>query len=150
MSSADDLKYFILIAQPPSHGYLKPGQICHIHKTLYEAKKKRNETVLPVTFIGDTYERDLKADLLRPLLRVEAELLLALEDYAERIMALAKKALMTSLTLTKGSQVFVEFKNEWLTGVIQYIGRITPCTLDPIAGVFFGVELQVSSLHACV
>ncbi|XP_056606123.1 ubiquitin carboxyl-terminal hydrolase CYLD isoform X1 [Triplophysa dalaica] len=142
MSSADDLKYFMLIAQPPSHGYLKPGQICHTHKTLYEGRKKRNDTVLPVTFIGETYERDLKADLLRPLSRIAAELLLALEDNAERIMALAGQALVTSLALSKGSQVFVEYKNEWLTGVIQYIGRITPCTRDPIAGVFFGVELQ--------
>ncbi|KAA0712940.1 Ubiquitin carboxyl-terminal hydrolase CYLD [Triplophysa tibetana] len=85
---------------------------------------------------------ELQADLLRPLSRGAAELLLALDKHPERIMALADEALVTSLALSKGSQVYVEFNNEWLTGVIRYIGRITPCMRDPIAGVFFGVELQ--------
>ncbi|XP_057193691.1 ubiquitin carboxyl-terminal hydrolase CYLD isoform X2 [Triplophysa rosa] len=143
MISADDQKYFILIAQPSSLGFLIPGQICHIHKTLYEGRQKRNDTILPVTLIGKAYEIELEADLLRPLSRGEAELLLALEKNSERIMALAdKEALVTSLALSKDSQVYVEFNNEWLTGVIRYIGRIASCIGDPIAGVFFGVELQ--------
>lgn len=148
----DDQKYFIIMAKPPSpNGYLCPGQICYIDKKRYEDRQKRNScTILPVTCIGKIIENELEAGLLQKLSRRAAEFLLALEKNEERLMALADaEAFLTNLTLSEGSQVYVELNNKWLTGVIRYIGTMTfNRTLDPIAGVFFGVELQVSSLYA--
>lgn len=147
MNSMDEHEYFIIIAKPPPpNGYLMPGQICFIHKKRYEERQKRNNNkILPVTCIGKFYENELEPGVLHKLTRRSAELLLALASNEERIMALTnKEELERSLHLSEGSPVFVELSNKWLTGVIRYIGKITStiCSSEPIAGVFFGVELQ--------
>lgn len=144
MDSADNI-YFIITAQPPSpFGYIKAGEICFINKQRFEARVRRNDTnILPVVRIGKLLEENLDKVLLMPLTLRSAELLLALESTEERLLALKDlKALEAFSNLSKGCHVYVEYKEQWLKGVIRYIGSITSCGSDPITGVFFGVELQ--------
>lgn len=149
MASAENKLYFIITAKPPSpFGYIAAGEICYIDKQLFHERQKRNDTdILPVIRIGSCIDTRLDKVLLTPLTLRSAELLLALDSNEERLLALNDlKALEEASKLSKGCQVYVEYKDEWLKGVIRYIGSITPCSSGPITGVFFGVELQVSNL----
>lgn len=147
MASADKKIYFILIAKPPL-GYIEAGEICFIDKDIYvECKNGNNTNSLPVVRMGRSMHTDIDALLLKPLTLRSAELLLALETNIERLVALQDpKALEEASNLSLDSRVCVEYNGKWLKGVIRYIGNINSCGFEPIAGVFFGVELQVSSL----
>lgn len=107
---------------------------------------------MSVTCIGSSISVNMPPDTLHPLTRQESEFLLALESFEERLKAIVHpEALEQAVELTVGSEVRVEQKDEWLRGVLRYIGPLSePRLLDPIAGVFFGVELQVSSSLFCV
>ncbi|XP_067314522.1 ubiquitin carboxyl-terminal hydrolase CYLD [Pseudorasbora parva] len=144
MDLANKKLYFIITAQPPSpHTDIKAGEICFIDKQLFEARQKWNNTnSLPVVCMGTTWDVTLDKVLLVPLPRRSAELLLALESNEERLLALNDgKSLKEASSLSTGCRVYVEYKEQWLKGVIRYIGSITSGA-DPITGVFFGVELQ--------
>ncbi len=153
MASADKNIYFIITANPPSpNGYINAGEICYIDKQRFNARLKRNDTdILPVVRIGNVSDTLLDKVLLQPLSRRAAELLMALESNEERLLALKDPvALEKASNLSEGGQVHVEYKGQWLKGVIRYIGSLTSYSSDPISGVFFGVELQVSNLFAWV
>ncbi|KAL0191196.1 hypothetical protein M9458_013894, partial [Cirrhinus mrigala] len=93
--------------------------------------------------MGGICDERLDAAILKPLSRRSAELLLALESNEKRLLALNDPEFLEKASnLSKGSQVYVEYKDQWLKGVIQYIGSLTSYSSDPITGVFFGVELQ--------
>ncbi|XP_051752653.1 ubiquitin carboxyl-terminal hydrolase CYLD isoform X2 [Ctenopharyngodon idella] len=145
MASAENKIYFIITAKPPSpHGYIEAGEICYIDKQRFEARQKRNDTdILPVVRIGLFSDTLLDKVLLKPLTCRSAQLLLALESNEDRLLALKDhKALEDASNLSKGCQVYVDYKGKWLKGVIRYIGSITTYISDPITGVVFGVELQ--------
>lgn len=149
MASAENKIYFIITAKPPSpHGYIEAGEICFIDKQRFEARQKRSDTdILPVVRIGLFSDTLLDKVLLKPLTCRSAQLLLALESNEDRLLALKDhKALEDASNLSKGCQVYVDYKGKWLKGVIRYIGSITTYISDPITGVVFGVELQVSNL----
>lgn len=153
MASAENNIYFIITAKPPSpYGFIQPGEICFIDKQRFEARHKWSDTdILPVIRIGFSIDTPLDKVLLKPLTRRSAQLLLALESNEERLLALrGHEDLEEASNLSKGCQVFVEYKEQWLKGVIRYIGSIKSYCSDPITGVFFGVELQVSKLCVCV
>ncbi|KAL1272776.1 hypothetical protein QQF64_028638 [Cirrhinus molitorella] len=94
--------------------------------------------------MGETLETKIDTVLLQPLKLRSAQLLLALESNEERLLALNDtEALKEASDLSEGSRVFVEYKEQWLKGVIRYIGNlISPPYNCPITGAFFGVELQ--------
>ncbi|XP_059426952.1 ubiquitin carboxyl-terminal hydrolase CYLD isoform X1 [Carassius carassius] len=145
MASADNKLYFIITANSPSlYGYINVGEICFIDKQRYNERQKRQQTdILPVVRMGTLIDTFLDKVLLQPLSRREAELLMALESNDDRLLALKDpEALEKSSKLSEGCQVRVEYKEQWLKGVIRYIGRLTSHISDPITGVFFGVELQ--------
>ncbi len=149
MASADKNIYFIITANPPSpNGYINAGEICYIDKQRFNAKLKRNDTdFLPIVRMGKCCDTLLDKVLLEPLPCRAAELLLALESNEDRLLALKDPAALEKASdLSIGSHVYVEYKMKWLNGVIRYIGNLTPHSFDPITGVFFGVELQVSNL----
>lgn len=147
MASAYNKIYFIIIAKPPI-GYIEAGEICFIDKDLFMERKKENNTdILPVVRMGRSMHTDIDALLLKPLKLRSAELLLALESNEERLVALKDpKALEEASNLSLDCRVYVEFNGKWLKGVIRYVGNIKSCSYEPITGVFFGVELQVSIL----
>lgn len=89
-------------------------------------------------------DSEIKVSSLKPITIQEAELLAALEDNTERLKWFKEEeALREALALTKDTPVIVEQKGKWLKGVIRYIGRTTaPKYPHPIAGTFFGIELQ--------
>ncbi|XP_016095754.1 ubiquitin carboxyl-terminal hydrolase CYLD [Sinocyclocheilus grahami] len=145
MASADNNIYFIITADPPSPNvYIKAGEICFIYKERFNARQKRNDTdVLPVVRVGKSTDIWLDKVLLQPLSRREADLLMALESNEDRLLTLKDpEALEKASNLSEGGQVHVEYKGQWLKGVIRYIGSLTSYSSDPITGVFFGVELQ--------
>lgn len=149
MASADKNIYFIITANPPSpNGYIKAGEICYIDKQRFNVNLKRNDTdFLPVVRMGTLIDTLLDKVLLELLSRRAAELLLALESNEDRLLALKDpEALEMASDLSNGNHVYVEYKMQWLNGVIRYVGNLTPHSFDPITGVFFGVELQVSNL----
>ncbi|XP_048055919.1 ubiquitin carboxyl-terminal hydrolase CYLD isoform X2 [Megalobrama amblycephala] len=144
MASAENKLYFIITAKPPTpYGYIEAGEICFIDKQRFEAWQKRDDTdILPVIRIGFSLDTPLDKVLLKPLTLRSAELLLALDSNEERLLALKDhEALEEASNLSKGCQVYVEYKGQWLKGVIRYIGSIIYSS-DPIKRVFFGVELQ--------
>uniref|UniRef100_A0A8C2KRL1 ubiquitinyl hydrolase 1 n=1 Tax=Cyprinus carpio TaxID=7962 RepID=A0A8C2KRL1_CYPCA len=145
MASADNKIYFIITAKPPSpYGYIKAGEICFIDKQRFNTRQKNNDTdVLPVVRMGKVTDTLLDKVLLQPLSRRSAELLMAVESNEDRLLALNDpEALEKASNLSAGCQVHVEYKGQWLTGVIRYIGSIKSFSSDPLTGVFFGVELQ--------
>ncbi|XP_077054695.1 ubiquitin carboxyl-terminal hydrolase CYLD [Siphateles boraxobius] len=147
MASANKNIYFIVIANPPN-GYIEAGEICFIDKDLYEDWKKGNDTErLPLVPMGRALHTDIDVLLLKPLSLRSAELLLALETNIERLFALndpkTLKTLEDASNLSLDSRVYVEYNGKWLKGVIRHIGNIKSCSfVEPITGVFFGVELQ--------
>ncbi|KTG42659.1 hypothetical protein cypCar_00008979 [Cyprinus carpio] len=147
MASADNNIYFIITANPPSpNSNVKAGEICFIDKQQFDLWQKRNDTkILPVVCIGTPFDVYLNEVLLQQLKPRSAELLLALESNEMRLLALKDpEALKEASNLTEGSRVYVDYKGQWLKGVIRYVGGLSPssCMSDPIRGVFFGVELQ--------
>uniref|UniRef100_A0A8C1G592 ubiquitinyl hydrolase 1 n=1 Tax=Cyprinus carpio TaxID=7962 RepID=A0A8C1G592_CYPCA len=142
---SDNKIYFIITAKPPSpNGYIKAGEICFIDKQRFNAMQKNNDTdVLPVVRMGKVTDTLLDKVLLQPLSRRSAELLMAVESNEDRLLALNDpEALEKASNLSAGCQVHVEYKGQWLTGVIRYIGSLKSYSSDPPTGVFFGVELQ--------
>lgn len=97
--------------------------------------------------IGGTIDYNLPYDILQPLTRKRSEFLLALESCTDRLREVAHpEALDQAVEINEGSDVLVEQNTQWLKGVVRYIGPLSePSLLDPIAAVFFGVELQVSN-----
>ncbi|KAL7891281.1 hypothetical protein AOLI_G00007570 [Acnodon oligacanthus] len=88
-------------------------------------------------------DRHLPSEVLKPLTQQQAEFLLALETPNDRLEEfMLAKNLNQAEGLLQGSEVRVEQNGEQLRGVVRYIGRLKDPILDPIAGVFFGVELQ--------
>ncbi|XP_016135769.1 uncharacterized protein [Sinocyclocheilus grahami] len=147
MASADNKICFIITANPPSpYSYIKAGEICFIDRQRFDLRQKRNDTkMLPVVCMGTTFDVYLNEVLLQQLKPRSAELLLALESNEMRLLALKDpEALKEASNLSEGSRVYVEYKGQWLKGVIRYTGVLLPLShmSDPIRGVFFGVELQ--------
>uniref|UniRef100_A0A9J7WZT2 ubiquitinyl hydrolase 1 n=1 Tax=Cyprinus carpio carpio TaxID=630221 RepID=A0A9J7WZT2_CYPCA len=145
MASADNKIYFIITAKPPPpYGYIKAGEICFIDKQRFNTRQKNNDTdVLPVVRMGKVTDTLLDKVLLQPLSRRSAELLMAVESNEDRLLVLNDpEALEKASNLSAGCQVHVEYKGQWLTGVIRYIGSLKSFSSDPLTGVFFGVELQ--------
>lgn len=145
MAAANKKIYFIITAKPPSpNSFIDAGEICYIDKQQYESRLKRKATdTLPVVRMGSLLETDLDKVLLMPLSIREAELLLALEPNEDRLLALKdKKVLQEASNLTTDDQVYVEYNGKQLKGIIRYIGSITDYSINPLAGTFFGVELQ--------
>uniref|UniRef100_A0A8C1WLJ9 ubiquitinyl hydrolase 1 n=1 Tax=Cyprinus carpio TaxID=7962 RepID=A0A8C1WLJ9_CYPCA len=145
MASADNKIYFIITAKPPPpYGYIKAGEICFIDKQRFNTRQKNNDTdVLPVVRMGKVTDTLLDKVLLQPLSRTSAELLMAVESNEDRLLALNDpEALEKASNLSAGCQVHVEYKGQWLKGVIRYIGSLKSYSSDPPTGVFFGVELQ--------
>lgn len=147
MASADNKFYFIITTK---HGYISAGEICYIDKQRFFALEKRNDAnIVPVVRMGLFSDEHLDKALLQPLSRRSAELLLALESNEKRLSALKDPEVLEEAShLSKDTQVYVEYKEQWLKGVIRYIGSLTSYSSDPITGVYFGVELQVSNLFA--
>uniref|UniRef100_A0A8B9H2G3 ubiquitinyl hydrolase 1 n=1 Tax=Astyanax mexicanus TaxID=7994 RepID=A0A8B9H2G3_ASTMX len=135
--------YFIITTTPPSYGWTKSGKICYVKEDLYSQPKKLKKDTIPVRLLGSTFDRDLPLNCLHILTQEMAELLLAIDSDKDRLDACRlSESLDQALTLVKGSEVTVEQNGKWLKGVIKYIGRLNEPIMDPIAGVFFGVELQ--------
>uniref|UniRef100_A0A8C1D380 ubiquitinyl hydrolase 1 n=1 Tax=Cyprinus carpio carpio TaxID=630221 RepID=A0A8C1D380_CYPCA len=142
---SDNKIYFIITAKPPPpYGYIKAGEICFIDKQRFNTRQKNNDTdVLPVVRMGKVTDTLLDKVLLQPLSRRSAELLMAVESNEDRLLVLNDpEALEKASNLSAGCQVHVEYKGQWLTGVIRYIGSLKSFSSDPLTGVFFGVELQ--------
>ncbi|KAL7832656.1 hypothetical protein SRHO_G00296740 [Serrasalmus rhombeus] len=90
-----------------------------------------------------TLDRNVPLEVLEPLTQQQAEYLLALETPKERLEEFIQpKNLKQAEDLVQGCEVRVEQNGEWLKGVVRYIGRLKEPVIDPIAGVYFGVELQ--------
>ncbi|XP_036417691.1 ubiquitin carboxyl-terminal hydrolase CYLD [Colossoma macropomum] len=135
--------YFMITETPASHGSIRAGQICYINEDRYSQPKRLKRDTLPVILIGSTLDRDLPFEVLEPLTQQQAEFLLALDTHKERLEEFTQsKNLGQAEVLVKGSEVRVEYNGEWLKGVVRYIGRLREPIIDPIGGVFFGVELQ--------
>ncbi|XP_026789182.3 ubiquitin carboxyl-terminal hydrolase CYLD isoform X1 [Pangasianodon hypophthalmus] len=138
-----DKAYVILTKASRSVGWVRAGSICYIKENLYSLNYQKKDTV-PVICIGSSITYNLPLDILQPLSRQKSEFLLAVESCEERLKEFTQsEALDQAMELTVGSEVTVAQNGEWLKGVIRYIGPLSdPGVLDPIAGVFFGVELQ--------
>ena len=123
------------------------GHICYLTENRTRKKESNEVPVICIDQLGQDYY--LKSSILKEITVKEAELLQALKDNAERLKWFKEEAaLRTALGLTKNTLVTVEEKKKTLKGVVRYIGRIkepksTYNHTDPIAGTFFGIELQV-------
>lgn len=147
MASRDKYSYFIITATPKDFSWIKAGNICHVKANHYTEFQKS----VSVKCIDGCVNIQLPLDILHPLTCQKAEFLLALDSFKERLDAIAHPEILEqAVELTVGSEVIVEQKDKWLNGVVRYIGPRTEAKLlDPIGGVFFGVELQVSSNLLC-
>lgn len=89
------------------------------------------------------YDLDIK--ILEELTPEKASLLLAVPDNPDRLKLFRDRdALERALGLSLGSEVTVDEEGKKLRGIIRYIGPMAePSCLQPIAGTFFGIELQV-------
>lgn len=145
MASRDDKTYFIITEKPP-YSFLRLGSIC-FKKEDQNSIRKLPKDMVPVTCIENRLSYDFPFNFLHTLTRQNSEFLLALENPEERLKEIDKPELLEQASeLTVGSEVTVEQNGKWLKGVVRYIGPLSSSVLDPIlVGVFFGVELQVSS-----
>ncbi|XP_053355388.1 ubiquitin carboxyl-terminal hydrolase CYLD [Clarias gariepinus] len=143
MASRDTNDYFIITAKP-TYGWVTPGNICYIKEKHYSTRKPQKKDTVPVMRIGGTIDYNLPYDILQPLTRKRSEFLLAIESCTDRLREVAHpEALDQAVEINEGSDVLVEQNTQWLKGVVRYIGPLSePSLLDPIAAVFFGVELQ--------
>ncbi|KAI5614619.1 ubiquitin carboxyl-terminal hydrolase CYLD-like, partial [Silurus asotus] len=139
MASCDNCAYFITTAKPLSNGWIQAGSICYMMETLHSTQTD----TLPVMSIGNIRNMDLPVDILHPLTRQEAEFLLALECFEDRLQEIAKPDILEqAVVLSVGSEVTVEQNGELLKGVVRYIGPLLDLKPDPISGAYFGIELQ--------
>ncbi|XP_062854083.1 ubiquitin carboxyl-terminal hydrolase CYLD isoform X2 [Trichomycterus rosablanca] len=139
-------EYYILTAKPEGNGWINPGSIGYRTENQYLHVKSQKDTV-HVRFTEYVNSVNLPLDVLQPLTKQKAEFLLALGSKEDRLVEYARsKSLDQAVDLVEDSEVTVEYKGKWLKGVVRYIGRIPEFNVKvlnvPIAGVFFGVELQ--------
>lgn len=137
-----DTLFFILTRKPDKPQHISAGRICHISKFKYSLSS--SQKTLSVIFLGSvtSLPYDIELGSLEELSEAEAELLLALNDDAERLKWFRRTdCLRAASELREGMAVNVEMSGEQLRGIIRYIGRLTATVLS---GRFFGIELQVS------
>ncbi|XP_029905786.1 ubiquitin carboxyl-terminal hydrolase CYLD [Myripristis murdjan] len=145
MDRSTNNMYFIITAQPKYHGYIHAGRICHIAESRYTLElSKESLTKLPVICMGSYTDTKLDVSDMDHVSAEEAGLLLALEDDSERLKWFREReTLRTALSLTTNTPVTVDEGKQKLRGIIRFIGRLSePKYLDPLSGVFFGIELQ--------
>lgn len=144
--STDHL-FFILTEIPERPQHINPGRICYIREFKYtsEINKSGPLAKLPVILLGSRSTSDYYIDMscLTELSAEEADLLQALPEDCDRLKWFKEKdALQAAQALTEGTEVTVEEKGEKLRGIIRYIGKLGTNYIDPISGMYFGIELQ--------
>lgn len=136
--------YYILTAKPEHAGWISPGSIGYKTENPYSNRKNENKNTVHIKFIENINSADILLDVLQKLTKQKAEFLLALECSDRLVELVRSESLDQAVDLVVGSEVTVEHNDKWLKGVVKYIGSIIESQLSsPIAGVWFGIELQV-------
>lgn len=144
--ASNDFLFFIITKKPEHLQHVNTGRICYSRKYKSQLRISPSPSKLSVFLMGSRSPLDyeLEASSLKELSAVEAELLQALPDDAERLKWFRERdALNAASHLTVGTAVIVEEEGKKLRGIIRYIGWMAePIYPSPISGIFFGIELQ--------
>lgn len=149
--TSTNIQYFILTGKPEFPQHVNPGRLCYTSKSkdiIQSEHKVSNASVkLSVYFFGScsALQYDIEKSVLEELSEEYADLLLAVQDDAERMKWFREKvALHAAQQLTEGTVVTVEENGQKLRGVIRFAGTLVKPTYPiPLSGRFFGIELQV-------
>lgn len=150
MTSAN-VQYFIVTRKPEFPQHVNPGRLCYTSKckdNIQSEHKVSNISVKLRVFVfgsNPALAYDIEKSVLEELSEEFADLLLAVQDDAERMKWFRENvALHVAQQLAEGTLVTVEENGEKLRGVIRFAGTLVKPTHPlPLSGRFFGIELQV-------
>ncbi|XP_018414469.1 PREDICTED: ubiquitin carboxyl-terminal hydrolase CYLD-like [Nanorana parkeri] len=142
----DFLMYFILMEKVPvGNRTQEPGKLCYMSEESYlqRVSVDHNPTQsLDVHFIEDSKLVEVDVNVLQPLTRKQAALLLAITNPTERLSCFLERGLLDQAVKAEvGQRVLVEHEQKLYPAFIHYVGNVLDSStlLPPI---YFGVELE--------
>ncbi|CAI9598810.1 unnamed protein product [Staurois parvus] len=142
----DFLMYFILMEKVPvGNRTMEPGKLCYMSEESYlqRVTGDQNPTQsLNVHFLEESALVEVDVNVLQPLKRRQAALLLAITNPTERLSCFLERGLLDQAVKAEvGQRVLVEHEQKLYPAFIHYVGNIldSSALLPPI---YFGVELE--------
>ncbi|MEE6513713.1 hypothetical protein FKM82_021504, partial [Ascaphus truei] len=141
----DPLMYFILLESfTVGSRTVEAGRLCCVSEEAYlqrVAEDHPSTQSLCVTVLGESGLMEVDVNVLHPLSREKAALLLAVQSPTERLGCfLERGTLEQALKAEVGQQVLVEHEKKIFHAVLHHVGKISDNSLLP--PVYFGVELE--------
>lgn len=142
----DFLMYFILMEKVPvGNRTMEPGKLCYMSEESYlqRVSGDHNPTQsLNVHFLEESAMVEVDVNVLHPLMRRQAALLLAITNPTERLSCFLERGLLDQAVKAEvGQRVLVEHEHKLYPAFIHYVGNFLDSStlLPPIN---FGVELE--------
>ncbi|KAM4704733.1 ubiquitin carboxyl-terminal hydrolase CYLD-like [Rhinophrynus dorsalis] len=142
----DPLMYFILLESfPVGSRVVEAGSLCCISEEAYLQRVSEDHSSphsLNVSVIGESGSIEVDVNVLQPLDRKKASLLLAVLSPAERLgLFLDRGILDHAMRAEVGQEVLVEHQQKIFPALLHYMGNIldNSALLPPV---YFGVELE--------
>lgn len=146
----DFLMYFILMEKVPvGKKTMEPGALCYMSEESYVQRVSDHLNpvlTLNVHFLQEEVGvmAEVDVNVLHPLMRKQAALLLPIANPIERLSCFLETGLLDqALKAEVGQRVLVEHEHKLYPAFIHYVGNfLDDSTLLP--PIYFGVELEVS------
>ncbi|XP_075067714.1 ubiquitin carboxyl-terminal hydrolase CYLD-like isoform X2 [Mixophyes fleayi] len=142
----DFLMYFILMEKiPVGTRAVEPGRLCCMSEESYIQSVTADQNPahsLSVSVMEDNVHIDADVNVLHPLSRKQAALLVAIPSPRERLCCfLDRGPLDQAVRAEVGQQVLVEHEQKLFPALLHYVGSLlnTSTLLPPV---YFGVELE--------
>nr|DBA23896.1 TPA: hypothetical protein GDO54_011611 [Pyxicephalus adspersus] len=138
--------YFILMeGVPVGNKTMDPGKLCYMSEESYLQRVTGDQNPaqsLNVHFLEDSTPLEVDVNVLHPLMRKQAALLLAITNPTERLSCFLERGLLDQAVKAEmGQRVLVEHEQKLYPALIHYIGNfLDSSTLLP--PIYFGVELE--------
>ncbi|XP_068094231.1 ubiquitin carboxyl-terminal hydrolase CYLD-like isoform X2 [Hyperolius riggenbachi] len=142
----DFLMYFILMEKVPlGSRTVEPGKLCCMSEESYLQRITGDQIPaqsLNVTVLEDNALIEVDVNVVQPLSKRQAALLLAIPNPTERLGCFLERGLLEQAVQAEvGQRVLVEHEQKFYPALIHYVGNfLDNSTLLP--PVYFGVELE--------
>ncbi|XP_077207437.1 ubiquitin carboxyl-terminal hydrolase CYLD-like isoform X2 [Paroedura picta] len=147
MTQEDKFIYYILTEDHPYGSKLfYAGSMCYLKKQTYLhyiSTDISSTRFWRFTMVPDDSAVTMNVEILLPLEKKVADLLLAISCPHERLKCfLEKLALDSALKAREGQRVLVDLDQHTFPGTIRYIGKLRNPFPSGLCPIYFGVELQ--------
>ncbi|KAM4687552.1 ubiquitin carboxyl-terminal hydrolase CYLD-like [Discoglossus pictus] len=140
----DPLMYFILLESfPVGCRTVDAGSLCCMTEEAYlqQVAEVSSQHSLRVNVLGESGTREVDVNVLQPLFRQKAALLLAIKSPSERLNCFLERGILDhALSAEVGQEVLVDHEQNVYRALVHYIGSLLDSSILP--PVYFGVELE--------